>query len=272
MKKGRRIIILGGAVLLLSCRISAVMAAEKSYGYIHGINLDYSLKENVMMMINSKMAKKTVEWNGTTVILTSDKVPKLKYSVRGGVWTEIDTTVFAERDAEIKENQTLIINDIAVYGDQLYAVCDGGIMLVITPCPKCYKLKKICEFDIQSLEFEDTIVNINGKKGEIKIIPINDIRQCKISPDEALRLEENGAVIIDVREDEEYELKHYERSVNIPLPQIDNIKVYSQETTLIFCCAGGGRAETALKKAQEMGYINVYNAGGFEELLYLNQY
>ena len=35
---------------------------------------------------------------------------------------------------------------------------------------------------------------------------------------------------------------------------------------LIFACASGVRAESAVKKAMELGYTNVYNLGSFEKM------
>lgn len=41
---------------------------------------------------------------------------------------------------------------------------------------------------------------------------------------------------------------------------------FKPDVTVIVHCAGGGRAALAGKTLREMGYRNVYNAGGFKDL------
>ena len=73
-----------------------------------------------------------------------------------------------------------------------------------------------------------------------------------------------GAVLIDVRTEEEYAEGHIPGSVNIPLQSIQDIGTVAEDklTPLFVYCRSGrrsGEAETLLKEA---GYTNVYNIGG----------
>ena len=78
-----------------------------------------------------------------------------------------------------------------------------------------------------------------------------------------------GAVIVDVRTASEYEGKHYEGAINIPVDEISGKleKIGPKDKAVIVYCASGNRsarAEGALKAA---GYTNVVNAGGISTIM-----
>ena len=64
-----------------------------------------------------------------------------------------------------------------------------------------------------------------------------------------------GAVLLDVREEDEYEEEHIPDSVNIPLSEFDQIENmhYEKDTPLFVYCHSGRR---------ELGYTNAKNIGG----------
>ncbi len=67
-------------------------------------------------------------------------------------------------------------------------------------------------------------------------------------------------VIIDVREESEYNEGHLIGAVNIPLGNIESID-YDKEKTLIVYCRSGSRSHTAATKLNNMGY-KVKDMGG----------
>ncbi len=236
-------------------------------GYIGGKTSFCLIKGKQIDTLQENDAEKTVFWNGYVVKLTNDwNGSKIQFSIKGNVWTDIDLSVFAESDIELFGDEVFEINDIEVYGDQLYAVCNDGIVIIITSCSKCYRLKKLTDFDINKIMFNGSNVELFGKNNEKSVFPVSFVRQNNISGEEALNLAGNGAIIIDVREKEEFCEAHFYNSVNIPISQIDEILKYPRDTIIIFCCLSGGRAEKALKFAQEKGFVNVYNVGGYEKL------
>jgi len=87
-----------------------------------------------------------------------------------------------------------------------------------------------------------------------------------ISPKEAAAMHaEQKAVIVDVREDEEWNEHHIPGAVHIPLAQLNErlseLKQY-KDSPIITQCRGGKRsaqAQTALKSA---GFSKVYNMDG----------
>ncbi len=217
---------------------------------------------------------KLFNWNGYFAALIYDNNSGEKQVITSGlgfVWQPVEYDYFAESDIDYVYGTKYKLNDIDVYGDQLYLACDDGVVIVITPCVKCYKLKKISDDDINTISFQGDIVKLNENAQSAFEIPITDIRQNNISVDEALNMKSMGALFIDVREENEFNQYHYEDSINIPVSGISELSKYNRDTVLIFFCKSGGRAENALKEAQKMGFVNVYNLGSVDSLITENQ-
>ena len=71
-------------------------------------------------------------------------------------------------------------------------------------------------------------------------------------------------LIIDVRSPGEFATGHVRGSVNIPLDRFaDDIAkaVPDKSTSVILCCASGGRSGMACNYMQQMGYQQVSNGG-----------
>lgn len=83
-------------------------------------------------------------------------------------------------------------------------------------------------------------------------------------------IENNNAIIIDVRTKDEYEKGHIKDSVNNPIEiisdaggtkEVFNID-YDKETVIIVYCASGVRSSKAAQILIDRGYTNVYNLDG----------
>ena len=74
----------------------------------------------------------------------------------------------------------------------------------------------------------------------------------------------DGAVLLDVRTEEEYREGHIEGSVNIPLDRISAVEniVKDKSTPLYVHCLSGGRSGQAVSYLKQIGYTNVKNIGG----------
>lgn len=87
-----------------------------------------------------------------------------------------------------------------------------------------------------------------------------------ITYNDALKLiNDNGAIIIDVRTETEYNEGHIDNAVLMTLDTIDeNVakdKIKSKETYVILYCRSGNRSKQAQEILNELGYTNVYNLG-----------
>lgn len=77
----------------------------------------------------------------------------------------------------------------------------------------------------------------------------------------------NGAIILDVRTEEEYKTGHIEGSVNISLGTIrERYTELDPEKTYITICSHGLRSVKAEHLLKERGFKNVYNGGAQSDL------
>lgn len=78
-----------------------------------------------------------------------------------------------------------------------------------------------------------------------------------------------GAVIIDVRTAQEYDMGRVPGSINIPVDRISsNIqRIKGMNKPVIFCSTSGIRSKTAKSIMQKNGMKNVYAAGSWEKVL-----
>lgn len=79
----------------------------------------------------------------------------------------------------------------------------------------------------------------------------------------------NGAKVLDVRSKEEFENGHVEGAINISVNDVQSnmAEIKKMGSPLIICCLSGGRAGLAKALIQAAGIKDVYNAGGWENLL-----
>lgn len=77
-------------------------------------------------------------------------------------------------------------------------------------------------------------------------------------------IENEGAIIIDVRTPEEYADTHVAGALNIPLDTIDTQigdYVDSLDQTMVLYCRSGNRSNQALNILVDLGYTSVYDLG-----------
>lgn len=100
-----------------------------------------------------------------------------------------------------------------------------------------------------------TVKKRNKEKGTI----------TNITCEEKEKLLSEGAVLIDVRNEDEYEEYHLDRSVNVPLSYIGEIATYitnlPKNGNIIVYCKSGVRSTEAAQELINMGYLNIYNLG-----------
>lgn len=87
-----------------------------------------------------------------------------------------------------------------------------------------------------------------------------------ISPHEALQMQtQNQAVIIDVRENDEWNAGHIAGAIHIPLGEISNhlpeLSKY-QNSPVIMQCRSGARSAKAADILAKAGFTNVHNLAG----------
>ena len=89
---------------------------------------------------------------------------------------------------------------------------------------------------------------------------------AQINPFEAIRqLNDQGAVMVDVRETKEFNDGHLKDAVHIPLSdfkaRIDELSKYKDKTVIAYC-RSGSRSYSACRKLKKAGFDSVSNLQG----------
>ena len=101
-----------------------------------------------------------------------------------------------------------------------------------------------------------------------KIVADAKTRIREIRPEEAQEAKASGALLIDVREPQDYAAGHIPgaMSLNRGIVELEIEDLAPDFNTQILCyCGGGSRAALVAESLQRMGYTNVQSiAGGFK--------
>lgn len=91
----------------------------------------------------------------------------------------------------------------------------------------------------------------------------------QISQEEAKKMmDTQEVVILDVREQDEYDSGHIPGAVLLPVGTIDEdtaaAVIPAKDATVLVYCRSGNRSKTASSALAELGYTNVYEFGGIK--------
>ena len=89
------------------------------------------------------------------------------------------------------------------------------------------------------------------------------ITGCNNNNDINSIIEDKNTIIIDVRTEEEYNERHIDRAINIPVDNIQNIKIKKNKTIVVYC-RSGVRSKKAYDILLSMGYTDVHDLGGID--------
>ena len=89
----------------------------------------------------------------------------------------------------------------------------------------------------------------------------------RISQEEAKEMiDTQDVIILDVREQDEYESGHIPGAVLLPVGTIDEETaaevIPEKDSTVLVYCRSGNRSKTASSALTELGYTNIYEFGG----------
>jgi len=80
---------------------------------------------------------------------------------------------------------------------------------------------------------------------------------------------ESGALLVDVRSEEEFTAGHLDGAINIAWDKTDDLIAAigrDQQRQVVFYCRSGHRAGKSIKVLETKGYTNIFNATGLEAL------
>ncbi len=81
---------------------------------------------------------------------------------------------------------------------------------------------------------------------------------------------ESGALLVDVRSEQEFSEGHIDGALNIEWDQTDALIAAigsDKQRQVVFYCRSGNRVGKAITALEAHGYTNIYNATGYEALL-----
>lgn len=81
---------------------------------------------------------------------------------------------------------------------------------------------------------------------------------------------ESGALLIDVRSEEEFASGHIEGALNIEWDKTDALQEAigeDRQRPVVFYCRSGNRAGKSITELESRGYTRIFNATGLEALL-----
>jgi phage shock protein E len=80
---------------------------------------------------------------------------------------------------------------------------------------------------------------------------------------------ESGALLVDVRSEEEFAQGHLDGAVNIEWDKTETLIAAigsDKQRKVVFYCRSGNRAGKSMTQLEKHGYTNIYNATGLEAL------
>ena len=79
-------------------------------------------------------------------------------------------------------------------------------------------------------------------------------------------MDQQNVVILDVREQDEYDSGHIKGAVLLPVGTINEASaaaiIKSKDTVVLVYCRSGNRSKTASQALVDLGYTNIYEFGG----------
>jgi len=82
-----------------------------------------------------------------------------------------------------------------------------------------------------------------------------------VAPEDAKRLQDGGAVLLDVRESDEWDAGHAPNAEHVPLAEVEGSVARFAGQTVLTVCRGGGRSAKAAQMLA-LGGIDVRNVAG----------
>ena len=97
--------------------------------------------------------------------------------------------------------------------------------------------------------------------------PIREITYTQISQEEAKSMmDTQDVIILDVREQDEFDAGHIVDAVLLPVGTIDESTaaevIPAKDSVVLVYCRSGNRSKTASQKLVDLGYTEVYEFGG----------
>lgn len=110
--------------------------------------------------------------------------------------------------------------------------------------------------------------NINPVVGLLAILGLLLLlrRANQLSSGKAHEYLASGALIVDVRTQDEFSAGHLPGAISVPLDEIDSTlpeRVHDLDQIILLHCKSGVRSTVAMHKLKAVGYTRVFNLGSY---------
>ncbi len=98
-----------------------------------------------------------------------------------------------------------------------------------------------------------------------KMMCYRNFQNGDITIDELKNKVAQGAILLDVRSNQEYRESHLQGAINIPDYELRNRverELPKKNQLVVIYCQYGGRSRNAYNMMKKMGYTNIYNLSG----------
>ena len=226
----------------------------------------------------TKISDSTLEIlkNDELIAINQDKACRQAYVIKEFRKDKLLGEIWVKELSDSNEKAIAFLNRSEQPLDMDLLLKDAGM------CSKILSVRNLCEHcDMEVADNINIAVKPHGAvvfriKSEC-VVSVPDINEAldfrkpnnieKISLDKANKLISNGAVLIDVRSEDEYNKDHLDSAVNVPYTVIHGAissLVPDKEQNIIVYCATGKRSSQAKYTLDYMGYKNVFYLGGIE--------
>lgn len=106
------------------------------------------------------------------------------------------------------------------------------------------------------------LTGCNEKEETIEVNSTPDINV--VSGSEVDQMVQNGAALIDVRTNDEFNEGHIDKAINIPYDKIATDIPYGKDKVIIVYCRSGARSYAAATTLVNLGFSNVYDLGSMD--------
>lgn len=116
------------------------------------------------------------------------------------------------------------------------------------------------------------LVGLTGCGSEKERDDTASYQQITAEEAKSMMEEQPDAVILDVREQDEYDAGHIPGAVLLPVGTIDEETAASvipeKDTVVLVYCRSGNRSKTASQALVDLGYTQIYEFGGIKDWPY----
>lgn len=175
-----------------------------------------------------------------------------------------ENIIFKGEIESVLENTIIITTSDEVGFDRASVSYDKNMKLNFVPAVGQKVEVEILREIRESYPVQVTAVGIELNSEDIDKSTKSEYKKITAEDAKAL-IDSENVIIVDVRTQSEYDDRHIENAIILPVSEIENKAeemITNKSAKLLVYCRSGNRSAAASQTLLEMGYTNVYDFGG----------